>query len=61
LRVIRILAILTMFVGLTIFVVGVFVVDRTVGLIVSLLGIAVMLAGVAVTNYTQGSDLGPDF
>ncbi len=46
--------------GLTIFVVGVFVTNRSLGLVVALAGIGVMLGGVAITNHAQRSELGPD-
>jgi len=56
----RWLGIAGMLTGLTIFVVGVFVSDREIGIVVSLMGIGVMLSGVAVSNHAQHSDLGPN-
>ena len=59
-RILRVLGILAMVGGLTIFVVGVFVTNRSLGLVVALAGIGVMLGGVAITNHAQRSELGPD-
>jgi hypothetical protein len=56
----RMLGIFAMIGGFTIFVLGVFVTNRSLGLVVALVGIGVMLGGVATTNYAQRSELGPD-
>jgi hypothetical protein len=56
----RLVGIVGMVAGLTIFVVGVFSDNRGAGLVVALIGIGTMLGGVALTNYAQRSDLGPE-
>jgi hypothetical protein len=49
----------TMLGGFTVFVAGVFVTDRSLGLTVALVGLGIMLGGVALSNRGSRSDWGP--
>jgi hypothetical protein len=57
--ILRIVGIGIMLAGLTVFVLGVFLTNRPLGLIVAVAGMGIILGGVVVTNHAQRFDLGP--
>jgi hypothetical protein len=55
---IRTLGVLAMFCGFVITLIGIFIVDRFLGLVVSVVGLLVMLGGIATVGHRDRGDFG---